>query len=179
MRKTILSSIMLLTFSLFLISAEVGEAKNTTIQTKEINTEFKIDESIEQQMHIAMAKAKIASELEAVKQETQKQEDEWQLYTLTSYTAGYESTGKRPGDKGYGITASGKRVKEGRTIAADPKVLPLGTKVYIDGIGERVVEDTGSAIKKNKIDVYIADLDKALEFGVKRNVKVKILEMGD
>jgi len=96
--------------------------------------------------------------------------------TLTAYTAGYESTGKTPGHPEYGITASGAKVKENYTIAVDPKVIPLGTLVYIDGIGIRKAEDVGSAIKGNKIDVYIPDLEEALEFGVKKNVKVYVLD---
>ncbi len=95
--------------------------------------------------------------------------------TLTAYTAGYESTGKTPDHPAFGITFSGKRVQEGRTIAVDPKVIPLGTTVYIEGLGLREAQDVGSAIKGAKIDVFIEDLDEALRFGVKKNVKVYVL----
>lgn len=95
--------------------------------------------------------------------------------TLTAYTAGYESTGKTSDHPAFGITFSGKRVQEGHTIAVDPKVIPLGTKVYIEGLGLREAQDVGSAIKGAKIDVYIEDLDEALRFGVKKNVKVYVL----
>lgn len=95
---------------------------------------------------------------------------------LTAYTAGFESTGKNPGDPDYGVTASGAHVKDGETIAVDPSVIPIGTKVYIEGIGVRVAEDTGGAIIGNRIDVYMSDLTAALQFGYKRNIKVYILQ---
>ena len=74
--------------------------------------------------------------------------------TLTAYSAGVASTGKAKSHPEYGITASGTTVTEGRTIAVDPKVIPMGWWVYIEGIGFRRAEDTGSAVKGNKIDVY-------------------------
>lgn len=86
-------------------------------------------------------------------------------FEITYYTAGPESTGKYPGHPEYGITASGSMVEEGRTIAADWNVLPVGTVVYIDGIGERVVEDTGGAIVDKSIDVYVEDVETALKGG--------------
>lgn len=95
--------------------------------------------------------------------------------TLTAYTAGVESTGKSPGDPGYGVTASGTTVTEGRTIAVDKEVIPMGWWVYIDGIGYRRAEDTGSAIKGNKIDVYFDSHSYANKFGVKRGYTVYVI----
>ncbi|MCL1895028.1 MAG: 3D domain-containing protein [Clostridiales bacterium] len=69
---------------------------------------------------------------------------------------------------GSGVTASGKQVAEGM-IAADWRVLPKGTKVYIRSGGSmvtKVVEDTGGAIKGNIIDVYVSSHDQALRMGV-------------
>lgn len=69
---------------------------------------------------------------------------------------------------GSGITASGKPVAEGM-IAADWRVLPKGTKVYLkkgDSLQEFVVEDRGGAINGNKIDVYVPSHDQALRMGV-------------
>lgn len=95
--------------------------------------------------------------------------------TLTAYTSGKESTGKTPSHPAYGITYSGVKAEEGRTVAVDPSIIPLGSTVYIEGIGIRRAEDTGSAIKGSKIDVYMNDLQEAQTFGVKRNVKVFVL----
>ncbi|WP_049786747.1 3D domain-containing protein [Desulforamulus ruminis] len=72
-------------------------------------------------------------------------------------------------------TASGTWPSEERTIAADPAILPLGTKVYIDGFGCRIVEDTGKDIKGNRIDVYIKSHAAAVKFG-RQNLNVTVLE---
>lgn len=81
-------------------------------------------------------------------------------YKLTAYCPCMKCCGKTDG-----ITKSGVKAVEGVTIAADPKVLPLGTKVLING-HEYTVQDTGGAIKGNKIDVYFDSHQDALEFGV-------------
>ncbi|WFD10475.1 3D domain-containing protein [Tepidibacter hydrothermalis] len=95
--------------------------------------------------------------------------------SVSAYTAGFESTGKRPGDKGYGKTRMGTTVRPG-VIAVDPKVIPLGSKVYIPHLGMTcVAEDTGGAIKGNKIDVYMSSLSKANRFG-RKNLKVYVLD---
>lgn len=95
--------------------------------------------------------------------------------TLTAYSAGLASTGKTESHPGYGITKSGSRVTEGRTIAVDPKVIPIGWWVYIEGIGFRRAEDTGSAIKGNKIDVYYDSEAYAEKFGRKKGYTVYVL----
>ncbi|WP_046174462.1 3D domain-containing protein [Domibacillus indicus] len=77
-----------------------------------------------------------------------------------------------------GITATGINLKKNpnaKVIAVDPKVIPLGTKVYVEGYGEAVAGDTGGAIKGNKIDVHMSTSQKARNWGV-RTVKVQILK---
>lgn len=97
-------------------------------------------------------------------------------FEITCYTAGFESCQKLPSDPAYGITASGERVKENHTIAADWSVLPKGTKVMIEGLTYTfVVEDKGSAIKGNRIDIYMESLDNALDFG-RQNKKVWVIK---
>lgn len=92
---------------------------------------------------------------------------------VSAYTAGYESCGKLPSHPAYGITANGNKVRKG-IIAADTNVLPFGTKVYIEDLGIFVVDDTGSAIKGNRIDIYMDNLDEAVKFG-RQNKKLIIL----
>lgn len=107
------------------------------------------------------------------------------IFQITAYTAGYESTGKRPGDPGYGITATGTNVKEGRTIAADWSILPPGTVVKIQGLeGYYVVEDRsepeekGGQIVGQIIDIFIEDLDRALAWG-RQERKIYVKEWGE
>lgn len=100
--------------------------------------------------------------------------------TATAYDATYESTGKRPGDKGYGITRSGTHVRPG-VVAVDPGVIPLGTKLFVKSLdaspdyGFASAEDTGGAIKGNKIDLYFESPEDVRKYG-KRKVIVYILE---
>ena len=101
--------------------------------------------------------------------------------TATAYTADYASTGKKPGDKYYGVTASGTRVRPG-VVAVDRNVIPLGTKLYIQSTtngradyGYAVAEDTGGAIKGNKIDLYFETSKEVKSFG-SRTVHVYVLE---
>lgn len=61
-----------------------------------------------------------------------------------------------------------------RVIAVDPRIIPLGTKVWVEGYGEAIAGDTGGAIKGNKIDVFIPSQESAMAWGVK-TVKIKIL----
>jgi 3D (Asp-Asp-Asp) domain-containing protein len=91
----------------------------------------------------------------------------------SAYTAGYESTGKHPGQKGYGITATGKKATHG-VVAVDPNVIPLGSRLYVEGYGYAMAWDIGGAIKGNKIDLFYDDLAEAIKFG-RKNLMVYVL----
>lgn len=68
--------------------------------------------------------------------------------------------------KSDGITATGIKAKAGRTIAVDPKVIPYGSEVIIDG-NTYIAEDCGGAVDGNRVDIFFDDHTSALEFGVK------------
>ena len=65
-----------------------------------------------------------------------------------------------------GYTASGAKAVQGVSVAVDPKVIPMGTKLIIDG-HEYIAQDTGSSIKGNRIDVYFDSHQEAFDFGVR------------
>lgn len=103
--------------------------------------------------------------------------------TATGYTAGYESTGKTASHPEYGITYSGVKVRRDKnavsTIAADPKVLPLGSILYIPGYGYGIVADTGSAIKGRKIDLYFSTTKQVYKEWGKKSVTVQVIKRGN
>ncbi|MGE0821624.1 MAG: 3D domain-containing protein [Candidatus Binatia bacterium] len=72
-------------------------------------------------------------------------------------------------------TASGTMPAAGRTVAVDPKVIPLGSKIEIEGIGIRIAEDTGGMINGNKLDLYLPSRQACIDFGVKTH-EVYLLE---
>ncbi|HJZ83347.1 MAG TPA: 3D domain-containing protein [Pyrinomonadaceae bacterium] len=78
-----------------------------------------------------------------------------------------------------GRTASGRSVARG-VIAADPRFLPIGTRVRVDAgpwSGEYVVADTGGAVKGHRIDIWTPTAGEAMRFG-RRLVKLTVLELG-
>lgn len=88
----------------------------------------------------------------------------------TAYTASCEGCS--------GTTATGLDLNanpNAKVIAVDPSVIPLGSKVEVEGYGVAIASDTGGAIKGNRIDVFIPSEEKALEWG-RKEIKVKILD---
>jgi 3D (Asp-Asp-Asp) domain-containing protein len=85
--------------------------------------------------------------------------------TFTVEATAYTYTGNR--------TATGVWPREG-LIAVDPRVIPLGTQVYVEGYGYAVAADTGGAIKGNIIDVFFPSLQRCLDWG-RRPVQIYIL----
>ena len=103
-------------------------------------------------------------EPEEAEEATQPQKLEPQLLGRFKLTA-YCTCPKCCGEWSDGMTATSTKATPGRTIAVDPKVIPLGSKVVINGF-EYTAEDTGSAIKGNRIDILFPTHQDALNFGV-------------
>lgn len=109
---------------------------------------------------------------EAPEEPAKKASSENQTLTMTAtaYTAECDGCS--------GITYTGLDLNKDRNmkvIAVDPSVIPLGTRVHVEGYGEAVAGDIGGAIKGNKIDIHVPTKDEAYSWGV-REVTVTILD---
>lgn len=62
-------------------------------------------------------------------------------------------------------TASGTAPRVGRTVAVDPRVIPLGSRIYVEGVGELVAEDTGTNIKGRSLDLFLSSIQECIRFG--------------
>ncbi|WP_100332395.1 LysM peptidoglycan-binding domain-containing protein [Bacillus xiapuensis] len=90
--------------------------------------------------------------------------------TATAYTAQCNGCS--------GVTATGINLNANRNakvIAVDPNVIPLGSKVYVEGYGTAIAGDTGGAIKGNRIDLHVPTKSQANSWGV-RTVNITILD---
>jgi len=86
-----------------------------------------------------------------------------------------EATAYTPFDAGViGITANGNPMRRG-LVAVDTRVIPFGTRMYIEGYGYAIADDRGGAIQGNKIDLAMDTLEEAFQFG-RRPVVVHILD---
>lgn len=81
----------------------------------------------------------------------------------------YAPTGNR--------TATQSIPRTDKTIAVDPKIIPLHSIVYIEDLGYYVAEDTGSAIKGNKIDIFVSSKEEAIQLGTLQGRKLKVWHM--
>ncbi len=120
----------------------------------------------------AAASAPVAQTQQAAKpaQTTSAPQGNTIAMTATAYTADCAGCS--------GVTATGIDLRNDRSkkvVAVDPNVIPLGSRVYVEGYGEAIAGDTGGAIKGNRIDLHVATTDAATSWGV-RTVNVTILD---
>lgn len=102
----------------------------------------------------------------------EKKENEEEYIEMTVESTAYTATCAGCS----GITYTGINLKKNpdiKLISVDPSVIPLGSKVWVEGYGEAIAGDKGKAIKGKKIDVFYKDLKTALKWG-RKAVKIKI-----
>ncbi|MER2063557.1 MAG: 3D domain-containing protein [Alkalibacterium sp.] len=99
---------------------------------------------------------------------SQEESGRWMSVEATAYSRNQASLSN--------FTFSGIDLRENsRVIAVDPNVIPLGSRIFVPGYGEYIAGDTGGAIKGNRIDVHMEDLDAAWAFG-RRQIDIKVLD---
>lgn len=110
--------------------------------------------------------------LEARKMARESEKYQVQLMNVTMYAP--LSIGAAPGHDYSGdpsLTFSGEKVVPGETAAAGPNI-PLGTKIYVEGLGWRKVCDRGGAIGPNDIDLAVATKEEAIKFGEQQRLVI-------
>lgn len=128
-------------------------------ELQEVKTELQTinDNSIKAIQQLQKDIKEIKSELDSIESD------------LPTFAGTFETTAYCKCEKCCGIwtdspTKSGTIPQEGRTIAVDPDVIPLGTQVIIDG-QIYTAEDTGSAVKGNVIDIYFDNHEETEKYG--------------
>lgn len=154
------NTVIALLLMILLVVIGVNEV-NLNSQTDVIKTENKYIETIDKQEDITY------NEVEPSLAKIEENEN-YMIMEATAYTKSIEEGTHK------GITRSGTQVSRG-TAAIDPRIIPLGTKIYVEGYGHAECLDTGGDIKYNRIDLYMDSKEECFEFG-RREVKVWIID---
>lgn len=93
--------------------------------------------------------------------------------TLDMVATGYDNSYECNYPYAGGLSYTGQPLARG-IVATDPNVIPMGTRLYVEGYGEAIAADQGNAIRGNRIDLYFDSKWEALNWGMK-NIKVTIL----
>ncbi len=88
------------------------------------------------------------------------------VFVVTAYSIGCDAPGPH--------TKAGTRPVAGFTVAADPAVLPIGSIIYIESLGERMVHDVGGLVRGRQVDVYVDSCREARGHG-RQKLKVRVL----
>lgn len=112
-------------------------------------------------------KAAELAKKKALEEQKRKEEEKNRRISLGTFKlTAYCPCSQCCGPWANGITATGVTARANHTIAVDPRVIPYGSTVYIEGLGTFVAEDCGGAIKGNRIDVFYNTHSEALNSGV-------------
>lgn len=167
--------------SSFLALATEGEAVQSA-KTKIAAKEKAEKEAAEKAAAEKAAKEQAAREAQAAAEKEAAEQAAAQAATTqpVGQTFIMESTAysSDPADAlgGGTVTATGQNLLTNpMAVAVDPNVIPLGTRLYVEGYGEAIASDTGGAIKGNIVDVHFSTYEQCIQWG-RRQVKVTILE---
>ncbi|WP_353853095.1 3D domain-containing protein [Dehalobacter restrictus] len=160
MRRLYPSTIILLITTGILISLCMG------VHYKINNLEQRISTIQDQQLMLSKDQARLSEAVLACL-------DSWQVSTFE--TSAYSPLDDQNGLNSWGdgsVMYSGAATADniGTAVSVDPDVIPIGSKVYIEGIGWRTAMDTGGAIDGYRLDIPMQTFDQAMEYGVKKVV---------
>lgn len=154
----------------------VNTSKEETLLIESTIPETKLIEEIEQKTEKEITKEN--DEEDKTTEVSRGGEKYIPIRAIVTAYAPYDNKSGMCNDGTPDTTATNTKPKRG-TIAADPKRIPYGTKLYIPEYGYGIVEDTGSALRKDKdnirIDVYMDTYEEAIEWG-KKEMIIYIIE---
>jgi 3D (Asp-Asp-Asp) domain-containing protein len=159
-RIIFVTMIVICLIALYISGIEVDAAYNTI---NELQTEIALIEKHNKNLELELQDAKNLKETLSTASYIGE-------FEVTYYCSCEKCCGKTDG-----ITYTGTQATEGRTIAVDPNIIPLGSKVIIDG-QTYIAEDIGGTIKNLRVDIYVSDHQKALNLG--RTTKEVFLLVG-
>ncbi len=147
--------------------AEQAQTEQQQAQAEQAQTEQQQAQAEQAQTEQQQAQAEQAQQQPA--ESSQQASGKSMTVEATAYTANCAGCS--------GTTATGVDLKANpnqKVIAVDPSVIPLGSKVYVEGYGEAVAADTGGAIKGSRIDVFVPSESDAQQFG-RKSVKITVM----
>ncbi|MDD5658484.1 MAG: 3D domain-containing protein [Actinomycetota bacterium] len=151
----------------------ISELKDQIVKEKDTLTVY-LEEKKNLLSQVKSEKSKFMNLLAEIKQRINQIQPpglvlvgEWDMVATAYFSGG-------GGINGNSITAIGLRTKKG-IVAVDPKIIPLGTKLYIPGYGEALAADTGGWIKGNRIDLVFDSLEECYRYG-RRKIKVYLVQ---
>ncbi|MFD2629699.1 LysM peptidoglycan-binding domain-containing protein [Oceanobacillus kapialis] len=147
-----------------------AEVEKKETKEQEVTTQNTASANKQEEKAEAKQVTKTEQKTEQAAKSEQKAEGKTISVTATAYTADCDGCS--------GVTSTGVDLNENpnaKVIAVDPNVIPLGSKVYVEGYGYATAADVGGAIKGNKIDLHVPSKDAAYDWGV-RTVDVTVVE---
>ncbi|MGG0460038.1 LysM peptidoglycan-binding domain-containing protein [Priestia aryabhattai] len=149
--------------------AEQAQKEQQQAQAEQAQKEQQQAQAEQAQKEQQQAQAEQAQKQQQPAEASQQASGKSMTVEATAYTANCAGCS--------GTTATGVDLKANpnqKVIAVDPSVIPLGSKVYVEGYGEAVAADTGGAIKGNRIDVFVPSEGDAQQFG-RKSVKITVM----
>ncbi|MGN2273029.1 LysM peptidoglycan-binding domain-containing protein [Priestia megaterium] len=149
--------------------AEQAQKEQQQAQAEQAQKEQQQAQAEQAQTEQQQAQAEQAQKQQQPAESSQQASGKSMTVEATAYTANCAGCS--------GTTATGVDLKANpnqKVIAVDPSVIPLGSKVYVEGYGEAVAADTGGAIKGNRIDVFVPSEGDAQQFG-RKSVKITVM----